>query len=84
LFKEKEYALGVSFHNYGYEESTMSMASFFELKKDSNVSKTLALELPPHVLSLEGDIESKKKNVKKYLEKAMTKALAKIASTIKQ
>jgi|GEM_PF-390146 len=80
LFNEKEFALGVSLHNYGYEVTTMAMASFFELKYNGKISKTFALELPPQVFSLQGNIENKKKNIKKYLEKAMLTALAEIAS----
>jgi len=80
LFNEKEFALGVSLHNYGYEMTTMAMASFFELKQNGKISKTFALELPPQVFSLQGDIENKKKNIKIYLEKAMLTALSEIAS----
>jgi len=80
LFNKKEFTLGVSLHNYGYEVSTMAMASFFELKHNGKISKTFALELPPQVFSLQGDIQNKKKNIKKYLEKAMLTALAEIAS----
>ena len=72
--------MGLSLHHYGYEESTMAMASFFELKHEGSVAKTIALQLPPHVLSLHGAIEDKKKNIRKYLEKVMSSALAEIVN----
>lgn len=80
LFNREEYAMGLSLHHYGYEESTMAMATFFELKYEGDVSKTFALKLPPYVFSLHGDIENKKKNIRKYLEKAMSSALAEIVN----
>jgi len=82
LFNSEEYAMGLSLHHYGYEESTMAMAYFFELKHEGSVSKTFALRLPPYVFSLQGDVEDKKKNIRKYLEKGMSSALAEVVNRI--
>lgn len=85
LSEVHKYQLGITIHHFGYDESALAIGSFLEFKRsqeDEEFDTTLPLNIPPHFISLEGDIESKKKNIKKYLENAMTITLAQIASEI--
>lgn len=83
--KNRKYQLGISIHHYGYDDSTLAIASFLEFKGsefDEKMDTTLPLEIPPHVISISQKIDLKKKNIKTYLENALTLSLAQIASEI--
>ena len=84
LFKRTEYGLALSIHHYSYDEEIVAITAFIELNKEEENFTTISIDMSPHIIALEGDIESKKKNIKIYLEKVIGTALAKIASTIKQ
>ncbi|MGB0948884.1 MAG: hypothetical protein ACPGU0_02105, partial [Marinirhabdus sp.] len=74
-----------SIHHYGYDDSTLAIGSFVEFKgnaHEENINTTLPLDIPPHVISLYENIDTKKKNIKSYLENALTLMLAQIASAI--
>jgi len=81
----KKYQLGISIHHFGYDDNTLAIGSFLEFKgsdADEKEDTTLPLDIPPHVISVDDDIEPKKKNIKSYLENALTLSLAQIASEI--
>lgn len=83
--KNKRYQLGISIHHYGYDDSTIAIGSFLEFKGskiEDQMDTTLPLEIPPHVISISGNVEDKKKNIKSHLENALTLTLAQIASEI--
>lgn len=85
LSETKKYQLGITIHHYGYDESTLAIGSFLEFKKnkaDDKLDTTLPLNIPPHVISIDNNIEAKKKNIKTYLENALTLTLAQVASEI--
>jgi len=83
--ENKRYQLGISIHHYGYDDSTIAIGSFVEFKgskMDDKMDTTLPLDIPPHVISISENIDSKKKNIRRYLENALTLTLAQIASEI--
>lgn len=85
IAQDRKYQLGISIHHYGYDDSTLAIGSFLEFKgskEDEKVDTTLPLDIPPHVISISDNINSKKKNISSYLENALTLALAQIASEI--
>jgi len=85
LSKRKKYQLGISIHHYGYDDATLAIGSFLEYKtenQDERLDTTLPLDIPPHVISIDDNIEGKKKNIRTYIEHAMTLTLAQIASEI--
>ena len=85
LSEKKKYQLGISIHHYGYNDTTLAIGAFLEFKaahQDEKLDTTLPLVIPPHVISIDDDIEGKKKNIRAYIEKAMTLTLAQIASEI--
>lgn len=85
LGQNKRYQLGISIHHYGYDDSTIAVGSFVEFKgekMDDKIDTTLPLDIPPHVISIAENVESKKRNIKEYLENALTLTLAQIASEI--
>jgi Fic family protein len=85
LEKNKRYQLGISIHHFGYEENTIAIGSFVEFKgdkMDDKIDTTIPLDIPPHVISISENFDSKKRNIKEYLENAMTLTLAQIASEI--
>lgn len=85
LSEVKKYQLGISMHHFGYDDNTLAIGSFLEFKgsnADEREDTTLPLDIPPHVISVDDDIEQKKKNIKNYLESALTLSLAQVASEI--
>ena len=84
LSQTKKYQLGITIHHYGYNDTTLALGSFLEFKSDDNekLDTTLPLDIPPHVISIDDNIEGKKKNIKNYIEHAMTLTLAQIANEI--
>ena len=85
MAQDRKYQLGISIHHYGYDDSTLAIGSFLEFKgskEDEKMDTTLPLDIPPHVISISDDVDSKKKNIRAYLENALTLALAQIASEI--
>ena len=79
ILPKAKYRINIELHHFGFDGNTMAIAPFFisEINNSINVSQ---LNIPPHIMSLLGDMNSKKKNIKTYLEKAMLTALAEIAS----
>ncbi len=85
LSEEKSYQLGITIHHYGYEENTLAIGAFLEfLSSDSEarVDTTLPLDIKPHVISIDKDVDLKEKNIRGYLENTLTLTLAQIASEI--
>jgi fido (protein-threonine AMPylation protein) len=85
LSENNKYQLGITIHHYGYDDTTLAIGSFLEFKSskaDEGRDTTLPLDIPPHVISIDEDISTKKKNIASYIENAMTLALAQIASEI--
>jgi Fic family protein len=90
LSTEKIYQLGVTIHHYGYGEYTVAIGAFLEyLSADSEVKDTedrintvLPLDIKPHVISIDKDVDSKEKNIRSYLESVLTLTIAQIASEI--
>ncbi|MEN0051763.1 MAG: Fic family protein [Bacteroidota bacterium] len=85
LSENKKYQLGISIHHYGYDDTTLAISSFLEYKaerQDEQLDVTLPLDIPPHVISIDDNIEGKKKNIRTYIENVMTSTLAQIASEI--
>ena len=83
--ENKKYQLGVSIHHYGYDATTLAIGSFLEFKgskEDEKIDTAVPLEIPPHVISISDNLESKKSNIKGYLENALTLTLAQIASEV--
>jgi len=85
LSEKKKYQLGITIHHYGYDDTTLAIGSFLEFKgndADERIDTTLPLDIPPHVISIDDNIDAKEKNIKLYLENALTLTLAQIASEI--
>lgn len=85
LSENKKYQLGITIHHYGYDDKTLAIGSFLEFKADDADERhdtTLPLEIPPHVISIDDNIEGKKKNIRIYIENALTITLSQIASEI--
>lgn len=86
---DKKYQLGITLHHYGYDDTTLAIGAFLEflIPEDSGdmldrLDKSLPLDLPPHVLSIYADIDSKEKNISAFLDHAVTLTLAQIASEL--
>jgi Fic family protein/uncharacterized protein (DUF433 family) len=82
---DKKYQMVVTLHHYGYGDATLAIGAFLELKNlDDNESldSTLPLPIPPHVISINGEVGDKEKNIKQYLENALTLSLAQIANEL--
>ncbi len=86
LSAEKFYQLGVALHHYGYEANTLAIGAFLEFlssdSKEERIDNALPLDIKPHVISIDRDVESKEKNIRNYLEHALTSTLSQIASEI--
>jgi Fic family protein len=85
LSEEKSYQLGITIHHYGYEENTLAIGAFLEfLSSDSEerIDTTLPLDIKPHVISIDNNVDLKEKNIRSYLENTLTLTLAQIASEI--
>lgn len=99
LTRRRIYQLIVTIHHYGYDDSTITIGAileFVEVKKDAkkkNLSElsfedkdltTLPIEIPPHTISIEEevDVEKLKSNIVHYLNDIISVALAQIASEI--
>ncbi|MFN0034432.1 MAG: DUF433 domain-containing protein [Saprospiraceae bacterium] len=82
---EKKYQMVITLHHYGYGDSTLAIGAFLELKNiedNEALDSTLLLPIPPHVISINGDVGDKEKNIRQYLENALTLSLAQIASEL--
>ncbi len=82
LPKEKKYELLIPIHHYGYEDNTLAIGaiiSYYDQKGNGNYSN---FKTPPHIISIDNNFESKRKNIKSYLESALTVMLAQIANEI--
>ncbi len=79
ILPKVKYIINIELHHFGFDGNTIAIAPFFisDINTFSNVNQ---LNIPPHVISLMGDMNNKKKNIEKYLEKAILAALAEIAS----
>ncbi len=86
LSTKKSYQLGITIHHYGYEENTIAIGAFLEFlntdTKKERIDTSLPLDIKPHVLSIDKNVESKEKNIRNYLENSLTLTLAQIASEI--
>lgn len=80
------YILKVIIYNLESEISTSAITAYYLEEKDWLIDiadkPSVPIGLPPHLLSLEDEIEPKKKNIRKYLEDVMTIFLAKVAEEI--
>lgn len=84
LSEDKKYQLGLTIHHYGYDDKTLAIGSFLEFKAgdDEKLDTIIPLEIPPHVISIEDQVEGKEKNIRSYIENALTITLSQIASEI--
>ena len=85
LSEEKSYQLGITIHHYGYEENTLAIGAFLEFLSsdtEARVDTTLPLDIKPHVISIDKDVDLKEKNIRGYLENTLTLTLAQIASEL--
>jgi Fic family protein len=87
LSDTKVYHLGISLHHFGYEDSTLAISAFLELKGDSKRKDDediiIPIGIPPYVISIDGEIEEMKvANISAYLEKVLTLTFAQIASEL--
>lgn len=84
ISREKKYRLFISIHHYGYDNSSLAIGAFVVTGGTDykDYKKINQLGLPPHIISIEGNLESKQKNIKKYLENVMTVSLAQITSEL--
>jgi uncharacterized protein (DUF433 family) len=83
--KYRNYQLVFTLHHFGYDDSTLAIGAFLEHKifeDNDSVDTTLPLPIPPHVISINGDMENKKKNIRQFLENALTLAMAHVASDL--
>jgi hypothetical protein len=81
----KKYDLGITIHHYGYDDSTLAIGAFLEYRRDTiqkNSDNTILLELRPHILSIEDELNGKAKNINLHLENILTMVIAQIASEI--
>ncbi|MCK6694797.1 MAG: hypothetical protein L6Q97_22185, partial [Thermoanaerobaculia bacterium] len=80
---EKKYRFVITLHHYGYQDATLAIGAFLELKyldDNDSLDSVLPMPIPPHVISINGDVSTKEKNIKQFLENALTLAIAQIAS----
>lgn len=98
LSEERQYQLVVSIHHYGYDDSTIAVGAFLEFMESATNSKkakgfsrkgqndnlitSLPLDIKPHIISLEAEIEELELNLKSFLQDTITIALGQIASEI--
>ena len=84
LNEERMYQLGITIHHFGYDDSTVYIGAFLEFNgdKQSKELTTFPLDIKPHILSIEQDVEKRKKNIELHLENVLTVFLAQIASEL--
>ncbi|HNG89680.1 MAG TPA: hypothetical protein PK858_05735 [Saprospiraceae bacterium] len=85
VLPDKKYQMVITLHHYGYGDATLAIGAFLELKNlDDNepLDSTLPLPIPPHVISVNGEVGDKERNLKQYLENALTLSLAQIANEL--
>ena len=69
LAESKRYQLCITVHHYGYDDSTLAIGAFLEFltphhsdeRSDERIDDALPLEIKPHVISITGDVTTKKK-----------------------
>ena len=84
---EQTYQLIVTLHHYGYDDSTLAIGAFLEYGtggEDETEKTSLPLELKPHVISIDQDLDmtTRKPKLESYLNDILTVALAQIASEL--
>ncbi len=81
----KKYDLGITIHHYGYDDTTLAIGAFLEYKADNMQKSTnnmIDLDVRPHILSVEDELNGKAKNINLHLENILTMVIAQIASEI--
>ncbi len=79
------YRVIYSIHGYGFGKNTIAIGMFLESQNKNIENKnwdSIQLNIPPHIISIEGEIKDKSKNIKKYIEESFTLALAQIVNEI--
>jgi Fic family protein len=92
---DKEYHLVISIHHFGYDNSTLAIGAFLEFSKDGEVVQnpdsslkrndfftSTPIDIKPHIISLDANIEDLKQNIKTYLNDTVTVGLAQIISEL--
>ncbi|MBC6409651.1 MAG: Fic family protein [Ekhidna sp.] len=86
LAENKKYQLCITVHHYGYDDSTLAIGAFLEFLmphgSNERIDEILPLEIKPHVISITGDMTSKKKNINGFVDNAITLMMAQIASEL--
>lgn len=85
LLDGKRYELSITIHHYGYDQSTIAIGAFLEYKGDAAeevLDPVVPLDIKPHIISVQDEIDPKEKNIRAYLENILTVTMAQIASEI--
>lgn len=87
LAENKKYQLCISVHHYGYDDSTLAIGAFLEFltphgSDEQRIDEALPLEIKPYVISITGDVSSKKNNITHFVQDAVTLTMAQIASDL--
>lgn len=85
LLDAQKYKLCITIHHYGYDDSTIAIGAFLDYKgadDKKSMDNTIPLDLRPHILSINDEIESKEKNINVHLENILTMIIAQIASEV--
>ncbi len=96
LEEDRRYQLLITIHHYGYDDSTLAIGAILEFiepiaaNKDRKGSKrqgsnktittSLPLEIKPHVISIEDNVDYLINNIKYFIENVITVALAQISN----
>ena len=83
--EEKKYHIGITLHHFGYEDGALAIGVFLEHRgknEEDPINTVFPLPIPPHVVSVYSNGESKEANIKRYLEDTLTVVLAQIANEL--
>ncbi len=79
------YRIILPIHGYGFSKNVIGIGTLLE-SQDLNIEdqnwNPIPPNIPPHIISIEGELENKSKNIKKYIEESFTLALAQIVNEI--
>jgi len=76
------YRIVLPIHGYGFGKNTIAIGMFLESINKNINQNSIRLSIPPHIISVEGELKNKSKNIQKYLEESFTLALAQIVNEI--
>jgi len=79
------YRIVLPIHGYGFSKNAIAIGIFLESKNSNTENQNwnlVSLNIPPHIISIEGELKNKSKNIQKYIEESFTLALAQIVNEI--